>query len=287
MDEMNQIGKALKQARIDRGFTLEDVQQLTKIQKRYLISIEENRTDQLPDDFFVKTLIQQYADVLDMDISDSLNGSSNYSENDVKNIQIDSEQLPSRVQMKKESKRKRFAYYDNHPNNLPTFLMILFIILITGIIWYYFYYSKESPTISTSTTGIADQSQQVSSSKDSSINDADLGTTKKAEISVKESTDYEVDYILQNIKLPTELTVEIDSSGRSWINITFDDEVAFEGTLEAGMTQTIDVPKDIEILSMRIGYLPSTTIKFGEDLFVPKPENNEIIQTQNFTFEFE
>lgn len=56
MDERNHIGEELKQARLTKGYTLDDVQQLTKIQKHYLIAIEENKLEELPGDFFCKSL---------------------------------------------------------------------------------------------------------------------------------------------------------------------------------------------------------------------------------------
>ena len=43
-----QIGKQLKDARVANGYTLDDLQQATKIQKRYLIAIEDEKFDELP-----------------------------------------------------------------------------------------------------------------------------------------------------------------------------------------------------------------------------------------------
>ncbi|EPD00588.1 Xre-like DNA-binding protein, partial [Lacticaseibacillus paracasei subsp. paracasei Lpp227] len=34
------LGKKLRDARIQKGYTIDDLQQITKIQKRYLIAIE-------------------------------------------------------------------------------------------------------------------------------------------------------------------------------------------------------------------------------------------------------
>lgn len=281
MDEINQLGKKLKQARIEKGYTLEDVQQLTKIQKHYLIAIEENRLEDLPSDFFTKTLIRQYAEALNIKTEHTL--TTNSIESLVQENQEEVGTL-SRVEMKKNSKRKRFAYQIRTPNRLPTFLMVLFIFLIVGMIWWYFYYMSERPDFTTSTSD-TNQSQTTnsipSSSESSSISD------ENPSISVEEKTDFEVNYRIQSLELPSTLTLETDRSGRSWMNVTINDEVVFEATLEASTIQTVELPADLETLSVRIGYLPSTTIKFGDELMVPKPENQEIIQTQNLFFMFE
>ena len=64
---MNGIGQTLKEAREKKGLTLDDLQQTTKIQKRYLIAIEAENFDALPGDFYVRAFIQQYAKVVDLD----------------------------------------------------------------------------------------------------------------------------------------------------------------------------------------------------------------------------
>lgn len=56
-----QIGEQLKSARLVKHLTLDDIQDITKIQVKYLEAIETNNLSVLPGDFYVRAFIRQYA----------------------------------------------------------------------------------------------------------------------------------------------------------------------------------------------------------------------------------
>ncbi|OWA33823.1 hypothetical protein B9G55_21040 [Saccharibacillus sp. O16] len=64
---MSDLGQQLKDARLQKGLSLEDVQEMTKIRKRYLEAIEQGDFKVLPGSFYVRAFIKTYAEAVDLD----------------------------------------------------------------------------------------------------------------------------------------------------------------------------------------------------------------------------
>ncbi|GLF85821.1 MULTISPECIES: helix-turn-helix domain-containing protein [Bacillus] len=61
---MTELGKRLVEAREEKGMSLEDLMAATKIQKRYLLAIEQGNYDIIPGKFYVRAFIKQYAEAV-------------------------------------------------------------------------------------------------------------------------------------------------------------------------------------------------------------------------------
>ena len=64
---MSELGKLLRKAREQRGYTLDDVQDITKIRKRYLEAIEEGDYKALPGSFYARAFVKSYAETVGLD----------------------------------------------------------------------------------------------------------------------------------------------------------------------------------------------------------------------------
>lgn len=64
---MSDLGQLLKKARTERGISLDDIQESTKIRKRYLEAIEEGNYKALPGNFYVRAFIKSYAETVGLD----------------------------------------------------------------------------------------------------------------------------------------------------------------------------------------------------------------------------
>ncbi|MDB9315653.1 DUF4115 domain-containing protein [Spirulina sp. CS-785/01] len=69
-EKLKELGSYLREIRLKRGLSLEEVAKRTCIQLRLLKAIEEAQADTLPEPIYVRALIKQFADALDLNGSD-------------------------------------------------------------------------------------------------------------------------------------------------------------------------------------------------------------------------
>ncbi|UPW84230.1 RodZ family helix-turn-helix domain-containing protein [Lysinibacillus sp. Ag94] len=126
---MAELGTRLKEARLSKGYSLDDLQEITKIQKRYLIGIEEGNYSIMPGSFYVRAFIKQYADAVGLDAEELLEtykselpGTPN---NQVSQSMTSS---PSRRKVSKGPSTKMMEA-------MPKITVGLFIIVIIVVIW--------------------------------------------------------------------------------------------------------------------------------------------------------
>jgi cytoskeletal protein RodZ len=67
-----ELGSLLKKAREEKGLSLDDIQEETKIRKKYLAAIEENNFDVLPGKVYLKVFIKGYAREIGLNYQDLL-----------------------------------------------------------------------------------------------------------------------------------------------------------------------------------------------------------------------
>lgn len=69
---MSELGAFLKKAREQRGYSLDDLQDMTKIRKRYLEAIEEGNYAVLPGSFYVRAFVKNVAEAVGLDAEEVL-----------------------------------------------------------------------------------------------------------------------------------------------------------------------------------------------------------------------
>lgn len=126
---MAELGTRLKEARLSKGYSLDDLQEITKIQKRYLVGIEEGNYSIMPGSFYVRAFIKQYADAVGLNAEELLETYKSElpsTPNDQVSQSITNS--PSRRKVSKGPSNKMMEA-------MPKIIVGLFIIVIIVVIW--------------------------------------------------------------------------------------------------------------------------------------------------------
>ncbi|MFD1018253.1 helix-turn-helix domain-containing protein [Thalassobacillus hwangdonensis] len=133
-----ELGTRLREAREAKKLSLEEVQDVTKIQKRYLQAIEKGNLSVLPGKFYARAFIREYAAAVGLDPDEVMETHANElpaSEDESINY--------TRLQ---RSKKESVSTGPGFSKLFPTIMTVLLIILIAFAIWYFVRLQMEPDT---------------------------------------------------------------------------------------------------------------------------------------------
>ncbi|WP_458119117.1 helix-turn-helix domain-containing protein [Paenibacillus sp. Z6-24] len=143
---MSDLGRQLRDARLAKGLSLDDVQEMTKIRKRYLEAIEAGDFKVLPGSFYVRAFIKTYAEAV------GLNADELLQEHQDAVPEAEPEPVMEPVVQQRRSAR-RTASTGRSGKWLSTVLMWTFPILIIVLVWIFVINNKNgAPDIADNTT---------------------------------------------------------------------------------------------------------------------------------------
>ncbi|WP_368086624.1 helix-turn-helix domain-containing protein [Bacillus sp. cl95] len=250
---LTELGNRLKEARLTKGLSLDDLQTITKIQKRYLIGIEEGNYDVMPGKFYVRAFIKQYAEAVQLDPEELFD----QYKDDIPTIR--NEELPeqlSRVKSRKtitESNPKVFAV-------LPTLLVVVFVVGALGLLYYFLQNNadddalepvdKEKAPINV-VDDLKDKEKEevpVEEEEKEPVEEPAKEETPKQELTVVEGKGAKSTYELKNA---AKFELKVVTTGETWIQIKNGKGFSFfQGMLKKGATesQTFDLSKETEAI---------------------------------------
>ena len=129
---MSELGTRLREARVEKGYTLNTLQQMTKIQKKYLQAIEEGQYEEVPGTFYVRAFIKQYADMVGLngdelleEYQDELESQSDEID---ETVAVTETPIPSRLSQRQRSNDK--TAWESVFSYLPVVFLVAIIVLI-------------------------------------------------------------------------------------------------------------------------------------------------------------
>lgn len=251
---MTELGNRLKEARLAKGLSLEDLQSITKIQKRYLIGIEEGNYSSMPGNFYVRAFVKQYAEALQLNPEEIFETYKN------EIPATHNEDLPeklSRVKSRKSVSEGSSKIFDI----IPKVLIGVFIIGAAGLLYYFIVNNvgdkandqineKNEPVkfVRSENLDKADETEKkdTKQNKEEKKNDEQKNVeekpvveTPKQELAAVQNSGKNSTYDLKNAD---KFVVKLVSTGQTWVNIkNSSGQSKFQGLLSTTGTQSTEV----------------------------------------------
>lgn len=261
-EERVNVGKKLREAREKKGLTLDDLQQATKIQKRYLIAIEDEKFDELPGDFYVRAFVKQYADTVGLDGNTLL---KDYDDDlpQTKTAEY-SNHLAQAVETRTGNRQPTVDRVDRARRYLPTVIIAVVVVIILGAIWATAIVRNRQDAatkIDSSSVSVSGESSKKSSSSSSSSKSSSKAA--KLEFTAANRTTSSVT-LSTTSSLTKDTDMTIKASGQAWTSVTVDGTSKLSKTLTANSTSTVSLPKGAQTVVLTLGNASATTVKIGD-----------------------
>lgn len=134
------LGDRLREARTTKGYSLDDLQAITKIQKRYLSGIENEEYGMMPGSFYVRAFIKQYAEAVGLDPDEML---TLYKDTTPSQMPAEESAQASAPPMS----RRRGLQNRRLNEMMPKVIVALFIIFIVVAFWFLYQWASTKPVV--------------------------------------------------------------------------------------------------------------------------------------------
>lgn len=283
---LTELGDKLKQARREKGLSLDDLQQITKIQKRYLVAIEEGNYAVMPGKFYARAFIKQYAEAVGLDSATLFDEFESEVPETPQQEVVNNE--PSRVQSKRNPMPAQSVGNQVNSRNrffdiLPKILIALFIVFILFIVWFFLLNKQDSstekvktdtsnPTVkvedstksedTTKDTAKKDTTEKDTTTKDKEATDTNKEDTKELEVTKGETSGNATTYTVKNTD---KMKLSLSATGDSWIGVSDVSGNTIENVTLSSQNPSAEVDLGTnETVTVVIGNAPVTTVKIND-----------------------
>lgn len=262
---MKSIGEILKSARLTRGLTIEELQQTTKIQKRYLEAIEANDFDALPSVYYAKSFIRQYATEVGADAEYLI---ARFEGKPTEALVTPETVEGTRADIHTEKNNSKLTFI---MDNLPMILLtIAAIVIISGIGFITLREGNKKEMIKKPKEVQVDKEAAPNKkTKEQQTDDEQSEETQEQptlSLEFLSQDGYDVNMAANNVSGP--VTLDLASiNDRCWIGVKVAGEYVFDQTLEADDSDSIELPEGTTNAVITLGNLSNAQIKVnGQDL---------------------
>lgn len=284
---MSELGTRLKEARTAKGYSLEDLQEMTKIQKRYLAGIEEGNYSMMPGPFYVRAFIKQYADAVGLNSDELL-------ESYKQEVPTSSKEEVYQTMNTAPSRRRPISRSSSRVSEVfPMILVALFIIGALVIFWFLYQNmaQKDKPTeeeVGENTviidkkeepeTPVEEDPEEEEPVEEEPVEEPEPTQTIEVGAVEGETTNY-------TLSGTETFAVKIVARGRAWVGIKNQSgAVLLDDELAAGETVNLDL-SDVQSARIRVGSAPQIDVFINDEkVEYGIPPEDKVLQNMMIQF---
>nr|WP_246238065.1 RodZ domain-containing protein [Alkalicoccus luteus] len=292
----------MQTARLEKGYSLDELQQLTKIQKRYLEAIEEGDFSKMPGEFYSRAFVKSYSEAVGLDPNKIF---EEHESELPKPKRSEVQELPprtARTRASSSSGTKKSAF----SSLVPTLLAILFIGAVGFAVWLFNQDNEAAPVDPESEQAVNvddslpedeendgnndvienenNEEENVENNEDNNADNNGLNEPEDSdagsELAFEGSEGNSYTYTLQ----ADEFDVELSFSGPSWIQILDEDgEEIYQQEHADGDSESFDFSDYEEIMFNMGSTVTAELLINGEELIYESEDHHQriIIQQDN------
>ncbi|MFT8309764.1 MAG: RodZ domain-containing protein [Sporolactobacillus sp.] len=272
---MSELGQALKEAREQKNLSLDDLQEETKIQRRYLKAIEDGDYSQLPGDFYTRAFIKSYAEAVGLDFK---NLTEQYSSDMPK---LERQHVETRITppdgSENERSPKKLRTNAIRSKNWSSFvnkaIVVVFILIALMIVYILVTHiagngSKQSADQSSSNSVQfkGDSTPPNSSSSSSSSDSASNSDSSSEQVLKKEKEEGSTTTYTLSGTSTFDVTVSAKSDSPAWfeaVDNTTNKQIAQGTAASTGKKSYHFDASDVQTLRLKFGNVPGTELKIN------------------------
>ena len=276
---MTELGKFLREKREEKGMSLEELQTATKIQKRYLVAIEEGNYGVLPGAFYARAFIKNYCEAVGLHYETIFDEYAH---------EIPKSAKEPATEFEPRSKRERTGVAEENTllkRLVPVFLIGVLIIVVLFIVWKLLPDGNdEAKSDQSDVKGIEvvedkdkpKKKEEPKQEEEQKEDPAEKEEVQKQTLTKVETNGKVTTYDLTNTD---KLVVELTATGDSYVGIQDETKKSyFDSQIKKGQTETFDLSAAKEV-TLNIGASHVTSVKInGEAFTYPVPPSDLVHQ---------
>lgn len=282
-EHVETIGEILRDARLAKGLTIQELQKITKIQTRYLEALEEDHFDVLPGTYYARNFIRQYAQAVNVD-GEKLIELFDSGAPIKKNVE-------SVTGSRSEINKSRKNNGNSVKSRWPMILLSLVSLCLLGVVLAMMLRENSSKKYIESSDSMVvegnleessskkETSKETSTSSSESVESTASSETEKKEqkMEIVEGADKTSAVTITNAKKPTKLHFE-STGGRCWLGVMVNGEYIYNKTIEIGTSDEFVLPEGTESATLVLGAAPNVKVEINDQALEFNKNNTNKVQ---------